>query len=127
MLEDLKDERKTYTLWKKIQIISRFAHLVPFREAMIQYLAQFVCLEYKKEILRMKYDKQKIKEFARTYCLMLMKNIIFTKNSPKGLLKSIKRILEGTDMKNKKSKQCIYRMTALILKTVYNITIPFPL
>ena len=123
----LKDLRhKEYTLWKKIKIISRFGHIVPFREAMIQYLAQFVCLRYKEEIVGMKSDdKDKIKEIAKKYCLMLMSNVIFTKNSPKGLMKTMKRIIKQSDIK--KSKRCIYKMAALILKNVYHISIPFPI
>merc|ERR1712233_74009 len=38
-LNGLTDEDKEYTLWKKIKIISRFGHMMPMREATVQYLA----------------------------------------------------------------------------------------
>merc|ERR1712228_533533 len=126
LMKDLKNKNKKYALWKKIKIVSRFGHIMPMREATIQYLAQFVCIKYKDEILRMRNDKDKIKEFARTYCLMLISEIIFSKNSPNGLIKSIKRMTKENDIKSA-NKKCIYKMAALILKNVYNISIAYPL
>merc|ERR1712228_617539 len=124
-LKEVKDERREYTLWKKIKIVSRFGYMMPMREAVIQYLAQFVCLKYKEEILGMKNEKKRIKEYAKMYCLLLFSKIIFTKNSPNGLMKSIKTIIKENDVE--KSKRCIYQMAALILKSVYKISIPFPI
>eukprot|EP01084_Bolivina_argentea_P250153 419045_1 len=124
-----------YSLLKRIKIVSLFGHIISFRETVLLCLAQFITIQYKHQILKMNNDKLKIKKFATKYCLQLISNILLTYKKKNGLIKSIRKLTEKNQIKfgknihnNKKFKDInVYKIAALILQSVYNVTIPFPM
>lgn len=132
--------KNNYDLLKRIKIISYFGHLLPFRETVILIIIQYITIQHKEEIYKFNYDKLKIKEFAQKHALKLLSNILFTSKNKKGIIRKIKNLLKIKNRINNikiSSKNnnnlpppnniSVYKIAAVILQNVYNMTIPYPL
>ena len=140
-----KNKKQNLSKLDKIKILSLFGHNLPYRENIFLCVTQYITIKYQQQIYDFKFDKLKIKQFARKHCQILLSNILFTNRNKKGIIPSMRRLLnkykgdnnldtntktnDDNNDNNKKDNQHlnVYRCAALILQNVYNITIPFPM
>jgi hypothetical protein len=79
-------------LMERIQILSNFARILPYRETVVSCLAQFICIEFREEIEQC--QRKCVSLFARSHVKSVIARILFTYvDDEKGLFANIKHVI----------------------------------
>ena len=138
---DHRGGQREMTLLQRIETISIFAHLLPYRETVFLSVAQSVCFEHRTEIVAMKNEKDRIAEFAKNQIMKLLAHILRSRSRRNGLIRRIQRLQRTGSRRGRGRGRMprqlegggkirgvnVYKMAALILHDVYHIDCPFPM